>query len=147
MKKKTVATAVIITIVLLLAFPLVAHAQTAEPTKPAFTADDAWALWGIALSFAAAYVPGISNWFDGLPSTKKPLVMIAGLFVLCAGKMLIVCWGQWSQILAVWPDYLKVFIEALLVNLTTYTYGVKQQKQAADAKERAILSSRLGLPY
>lgn len=131
MKPKQLVIAFLIVVFMWLAFPVVVYAQTATPPeKPVFTADDAWAFWGFALSLAAAYLPGVKQWYDSLESTKKPLVMAAGLFALCAGKMLVVCWGQWAQILVVWPDYLKVFVEALLVNAATFTYAVKQYKQA-----------------
>jgi hypothetical protein len=91
-------------------------------------------LAGVVLSLVFAYFPWVKTWFDNLKSEYKPLLN-AGILLAIALAMV----GLGCEPLG-WVDYFecstaglleaaKLWVLALVGNIATYTFGVRQFKQ------------------
>lgn len=96
-----------------------------------WNADILVALAGVVTSLVFAYVPGISEWFDGLEPKYKPLWNLGVLVAVAIGRLLWVSGFDWPAIQAQLPQVAGAFFAALLANMATFTYVVKQPKKAA----------------
>ncbi len=87
------------------------------------SAEQLAAIAGIILSLLFSYVPGLSDWYSGLESTKKRLVMAAlllgvacGVFGLSCGNVITTVVCDKSGALGL----IQAFIAALIANQATY---------------------------
>lgn len=87
------------------------------------TAEELSAIAGVVLSLAFSYVPGVSEWFDGLAKSYKQLLMGA-LLVIVAGSIFgLACGGVLDVVVCDRAGALglvKVLIAALIANQSTY---------------------------
>lgn len=124
---------------LMLAFPAAALAQSslpAEPPKINWTADGLIAASGVAISLIFAYFPGVKDWFDKLDPRKKPLLNLIALAAMDVGYLLVSCNFDLQLITQKLPEAGAVLLAALIANMTTFTYAVKQVKKAKGLQAR-----------
>lgn len=78
---------------------------------------------GIAFSLLFTYVPGAKDWFDGLASKNKPLVMLGVNFLVLAVLFGFSC-GQIVYVAPCTVDgglyMLRLFVQAMIANQATY---------------------------
>lgn len=78
---------------------------------------------GLALSLAFAYVPGLSDWYEGKNSQTKALIMAGLLLVVAAASYGLSCTGNYALFecteAGAWTA-VEVFIAALVANQGTY---------------------------
>lgn len=78
---------------------------------------------GLVLSLAFAYVPRLSDWYDGKDSQTKALIMAALLLVVAAASYGLSCTGDFAFFectrVGAWVA-VQVFIAALVANQGTY---------------------------
>jgi hypothetical protein len=87
------------------------------------------ALVGAVLSLVFAYFPWVKTWFEGVPSEFKPLLNVAVLLVVTAGRLLWLCQFAPACLGAEWQHALTAFFAAIVANQTTYFVAVRQFKQ------------------
>ena len=86
---------------------------------------------GVIVSLVFAYLPGVKTWFDELEGTQKPPVMALVLFILSAGAMAYFCRFDGVCMTASAERFVTIYFSALVANMTTFNFAVKQPKQAA----------------
>lgn len=96
-----------------------------------WTPDGLVALTGVVISLVFAYFPWVRDWFDKLDPYKKPLVNLLAVLAVTSGNLLIVCKIEVVCLQNELPVALSTFVAALILNQTTYQFGVRQIKQAA----------------
>jgi hypothetical protein len=96
------------------------------------TTDVIVSLSGVVVSLLFAYFPWLRDWFDGLDTRWKPLWNAGVLLLVCAGYLAVSCGWDWVCIQANAGRALSVYGAALLANMATFNYGVKQFKQAQE---------------
>lgn len=78
---------------------------------------------GLVLSLAFAYMPGLSDWYDGKNSQTKALIMAGLLLVVAAASYGLSCTGNFAYFecseAGAWTA-VEVFIAALVANQGTY---------------------------
>lgn len=83
---------------------------------------------GVLLSLGFGYAPGLKDWFEALPGTRKALVMAAFLLVAAVGLFLLSCYGPYDYATCdeagMWA-LAELFIAALIANQATYQIAVK----------------------
>ena len=60
------------------------------------------AFLGVVISLAASYVPGFNDWFQGMNSTTKRLVMLAAGFIVIGGAFGLSCAGILAYFVCTW---------------------------------------------
>lgn len=95
------------------------------------TVEQLGAIAGVILSLAVAYIPRVSDWYDGLDAKGKARAMGALLAGSAAGVFALGCAG----VLALVPcttagalDLLNVLVAALVANQATYLIAVRPWK-------------------
>lgn len=80
---------------------------------------------GVLLSLIFGYVPGLKQWFDGLDSMYRRLIMLGALVVVTAGAFGLACVGWFNMPLtcdqAGLEGLVTAFIAALVANQATYS--------------------------
>lgn len=93
------------------------------------TAELLASITGIVVSLLFSYVPGLSDWFDGLQSNIKRLIMLAALFLTAAGIFGLACTGLFNIDVACNVSgaigMLELFILAAIGNQTAYALSPK----------------------
>ena len=87
------------------------------------SAEQLAAIAGIILSLLFSYVPGLSDWYSGLESTKKRLVMAALLLGVAGGVFGLACGNVITTVVCDKSGALgliQAFIAALIANQATY---------------------------
>ena len=77
----------------------------------------------IVLSLAFSYIPGLSDWFDPLPATKKQAIMGVLLVLVASGVFGLSCGGIVSTVTCDKQGalgLLQVLITALVANQGVY---------------------------
>lgn len=90
---------------------------------------------GVLLSLLMAYVPGLSDAYDKLDTTRKASVMGGLLLVVAAGTFALSCFNLVSLGIVCTQrgavDLVWLYIQALIANQGTYLIGVKPWKSAS----------------
>lgn len=103
-------------------------------------ANDLMPLFGSALSIIAAFMPGVSAWYDSLESDKKQLAMLGGLAIVAIGAAL----GSYFGLIHMYDIsksdwYVQVlydFVMAVVASAGTYkaTNKIKDSQTAKKSK-------------
>lgn len=98
------------------------------------TSDLLASLAGIALSLAFAYVPGLRDWFDGLTTEYKRLVMAGALLIVAAGTLALSCGGVLDPPVVTCDKpgivgLAQAFVFALVANQAAYGLAVVKRQQ------------------
>lgn len=97
---------------------------------------------GVVLSLVFAYVPGASNWFDGLEGNGKRLVMLALLLTIALMLAGLACFGFAKDVsLELTCDrpgiveLVKAFIAATIGNQSAFLISPKKKAKAIPVYE------------
>lgn len=100
------------------------------------TAEQLGAYAGIVLSLGLFYIPGLSDWYNGLAPQKQAGIM-AGLLLAVAAAIFGLSCAAWLSAVSCDVEGAKslvnVFIAALMANQATYLIAVRPVKQARAA--------------
>ena len=81
------------------------------------------AVAGVVFSLLFSYFPGLSNWYDPLPSDKKRLIMLAVLALSGVGVFVLACFGKYNLVacdaVGAW-EMLEYFVLAAVANQAAY---------------------------
>ncbi|MFA6982217.1 MAG: hypothetical protein WC243_04335 [Patescibacteria group bacterium] len=94
-----------------------------------WTADGIVAISGFVVSLVFAYFPGIEAWFNGLDAKKKPLVNLFTIFGIVVIRLALMCKIDTACYESQYQIAFAAFIAALVINQTTFQFGVKQFKK------------------
>ena len=87
------------------------------------SAEQLAAIAGVVLSLVFSYIPGISDWYSGLESTQKRLVMAALLLAVAGAAFGLSCGNVWVTVTcdkAGVIGLVNALIAALVANQATY---------------------------
>ena len=87
------------------------------------SAEQLAAIAGLILSLCFSYIPGLSDWYGALDSTKKRLVMAILLLGIAGGAFGLSCANIWTSVTCDKPGVLgliQVLITALVANQAVY---------------------------
>ena len=101
------------------------------------SAEQLGAYAGIVLSLALFYIPGLSDWYNGLTPQKQAGIMALLLFAVAASVYGLAC-VNWYNAVTCDTEGLKqiinVFIAALIANQSVYLIAVRPVKKARALK-------------
>ena len=86
-------------------------------------------IFGVAMSLAFSYVPGLQAWYAALEPITKRLVMAGGLVLISVAAYGLACTGQYGGLTCDQPGVVKavqVFVAALIANQATYLISPKK---------------------
>lgn len=87
------------------------------------TPEELSAVFGVALSLAFSYIPGVKGWYDALAADYKRLVMLVGLLVIAGGMFALACVGEYAGLTCDKPGAIlavRVFIAAAVANQAAF---------------------------
>lgn len=91
---------------------------------------------GIVLSLAMFYIPGLSDWYNGLTPQKQAGIMALLLLAVAAGIFGLSC-ANWYNAVSCDVEGVKqlvnVFLAALIANQSTYLIAVRPVKKSRAA--------------
>lgn len=90
---------------------------------------------GILTSLVFGYFPIVKDWFEKLDPRWKPLVNLGVLALVTIGLVLYQCGVDWACIKLQAQPAMTAFGAAVVSNLATYQYVVKQPKRAKSLRQ------------
>jgi cytochrome c biogenesis factor len=132
-KRVIVLMVTLILILFVFTLPVMASGLVAPPggddVPIVVTVTEDWyvLVFGVLLSLACSYVPGMSTWYAKQTSEYKSLFMLIGIFVIMAVTYTLTCYGLITSNLTCSMNgalnALVVYILTLAVNAGVYTHS------------------------
>lgn len=108
------------------------------------TADLLTGFFAILLSLCLAYIPGLNDWYAGLESAWKRVILAAGLVVVALGSVAIACTGFAADLgLPLTCDRVgfvqvgQALVLALVANQAAYTFVSKSKSERVKAARKS----------